>query len=43
MEPFVALEMLEMRGLKPEEITNFNFRDGEWPGQIRATLKMVKK
>ena len=43
MEPFVALEMLEMRGLKPEEITNFNFRDGEWPGQIRATLKNGEK
>lgn len=43
MEPFVALEMLEMRGLKPDEIVNFNFRDGDWPGQIRATLKNGEK
>jgi len=43
MEPFVALEMLEMKKIKPDEITNFNFREGEWPGNIRATLKNGEK
>jgi coenzyme F420 hydrogenase subunit beta len=39
LEPNVSTEMLETRGLKPEDITNFAFRDGEWPGYIRAYVK----
>jgi len=39
MEPFIALEMLEMKKINPDDVVNFNFRDGDWPGQIRATLK----
>lgn len=43
MEPFIALEMLEMKGIDPKDVIDFNFRDGVWPGQIRATLKDGKK
>jgi coenzyme F420 hydrogenase subunit beta len=43
MEPYVSTEMLETRGIKPEQITNFGFRDGEWPGYIRAYLKGKKE
>jgi coenzyme F420 hydrogenase subunit beta len=39
MEPYVALEMMEMRGVDSTEVVDFGFRDGEWPGQIRATTK----
>ncbi|MBT8440316.1 MAG: Coenzyme F420 hydrogenase/dehydrogenase, beta subunit C-terminal domain, partial [Gammaproteobacteria bacterium] len=30
---------MEMRGVDPTEVVDFGFRDGEWPGQIRATTK----
>jgi coenzyme F420 hydrogenase subunit beta len=39
LEPCVTKEMLETRGLKPDDIANFAFRDGEWPGFIRAYVK----
>ncbi|NOZ37521.1 MAG: 4Fe-4S dicluster domain-containing protein [Gammaproteobacteria bacterium] len=39
MEPNVALEMMEMRGVDPSEVVDFAFRDGDWPGQIRATTR----
>lgn len=39
LEPYVTLEMLETRGLKPDDIENFAFRDGDWPGYIRAYVK----
>lgn len=39
MEPYIALEMMEMRGVNPREIVDFGFRDGDWPGQIRATTR----
>lgn len=38
MEPYIALEMMKMRGVDVEHVKDFGFRDGEWPGQIRATL-----
>lgn len=39
LEPYVAREMLECRGIQPEQIRHFEFRGGAWPGKIRATLK----
>ena len=39
LEPFVAEEMMESRGIDPETIRDFNFRGGEWPGRIRAIKK----
>ncbi len=32
-----------MKKITPDEITNFNFREGDWPGHIRATLHGGKK
>ena len=39
LEPELTTEMLTMRGIKREDITNFQFRGGDWPGQMRAILK----
>lgn len=39
LEPFVAREMLECRGIDPQQVKHFEFRGGAWPGQIRATLR----
>jgi coenzyme F420 hydrogenase subunit beta len=39
LEPYVAKEMLECRGIAPAQIKHFEFRGGAWPGKIRATLK----
>jgi coenzyme F420 hydrogenase subunit beta len=39
LEPYVAREMMECRGISHEEIKHFEFRGGIWPGKIRATLK----
>lgn len=39
MEPYVTHEMLETRGIKGDDITDFRYRDGEWPGYIRAYRK----
>ncbi len=39
LEPFVVEEMLACRGLTTEEVSDFKFRDGEWPGNIHAFLK----
>lgn len=39
MEPNVALEMMEMRGVDSADVVDFGFRDGDWPGQIRATTR----
>lgn len=43
MQPYVALEMLEMKKIKPSDVVSFNFREGEWPGNIRATTKNNEK
>ena len=43
MEPNIALEMMEMRGVDPADVVDFGFRDGEWPGQIRATMRDGRK
>jgi len=39
LQPYVAQEMLQARGIEPEDIKDFNFRGGKWPGRIRAILK----
>lgn len=39
LEPYVAREMLEMKGIDKEDVKNFHFRGGNWPGRIRAVLK----
>lgn len=39
LEPYVAEEMLRIKGIHKNDIKNFNFRGGEWPGRIRAILK----
>ncbi|HEX9876467.1 MAG TPA: coenzyme F420 hydrogenase/dehydrogenase beta subunit N-terminal domain-containing protein, partial [Gammaproteobacteria bacterium] len=39
MQPNIALEMMEMRGVDPNDVKDFGFRDGDWPGQIRATMR----
>ncbi len=39
LEPFVAREMLEIKGIPVSAIKNFNFRGGKWPGKIRGILK----
>ncbi|RTZ98308.1 MAG: hypothetical protein DSY90_04800 [Deltaproteobacteria bacterium] len=43
MEPVVALEMLEMKKINPQDLKTFNFREGAWPGNIIATLKNGQK
>ena len=43
MEPNIALEMMQMRGVDPQDVADFGFRDGEWPGQIRATTRDGRK
>jgi coenzyme F420 hydrogenase subunit beta len=39
LEPFIVPELLQMKGLKEGDITNFEFRGGDWPGKMRAILK----
>ncbi|MBW1634679.1 MAG: Coenzyme F420 hydrogenase/dehydrogenase, beta subunit C-terminal domain, partial [Deltaproteobacteria bacterium] len=39
LEPDLTTEMLMVRGLKRSDITDFQFRGGDWPGQMRAVLK----
>lgn len=39
LEPELTTEMLTMRGIHKEDITDFQFRGGDWPGQMRAVLK----
>jgi coenzyme F420 hydrogenase subunit beta len=39
LEPYVAEEMMEMKGLDKKQAKNVNFRGGKWPGRIRAILK----
>ena len=39
LEPYIAREMLEIKGVDKNEVKNFHFRGGAWPGRIRAILK----
>jgi len=38
LEPYVVRELLAARGLDPNGVRDVRFRDGEWPGAIRAVL-----
>lgn len=38
LEPDLVTDLLAARGLRPEEIRDFQFRGGEWPGRMQATL-----
>jgi len=38
LEPELTTEMLTMRGIRKEDIRNFEFRGGDWPGQMRAVF-----
>lgn len=39
LEPEVVVDLLRTKGLKKEEISDFQFRGGEWPGKMRAVKK----
>lgn len=39
MEPYIVPELLRMKGLRTDDIADFQFRGGDWPGKIRAILK----
>jgi coenzyme F420 hydrogenase subunit beta len=39
LEPNLVLELLQSKGLRKEDLHHFEFRGGEWPGQMRAHLK----
>jgi coenzyme F420 hydrogenase subunit beta len=39
LKPEVVTDMLRTKGLRKEDISDFQFRGGEWPGKIRAIKK----
>jgi coenzyme F420 hydrogenase subunit beta len=39
MEPYVQLDILKNRCIKPSDITRFNFRGGGWPGGFHVVKK----
>jgi len=39
LEPYLVPEMLQTKGLHPDQVSRFEFRGGEWPGRFRAILK----
>lgn len=39
LEVNVVPELLSTKGIRKEEIADFQFRGGEWPGRMRAVLK----
>ncbi len=39
LETFVVPELLETKGIGREEIRDFQFRGGDWPGKMRAIMK----
>lgn len=39
MEPYVQLDVLKNCGLKPEDISRFDFRGGGWPGGFHVVNK----
>jgi len=42
LEPYIVPELLKTKGLSPNDIQDFQFRGGKWPGKIRAILKSGK-
>ncbi len=39
LEPYVAEELLKIKGIDRHDVRAFHFRGGRWPGRIRAVLK----
>ena len=39
LETYVVPELLETKKIKPDEIQDFQFRGGDWPGKMRAIMK----
>ena len=39
LEPYIAKEMLDIKGVDKRKVKDFDFRGGAWPGRIRARLK----
>ena len=38
LEPYVVPELLQTKGITPDQISDFEFRGGEWPGKMRAVM-----
>lgn len=38
LEPTMVTELLEARGIDVEDIADFKFRGGEWPGRMQAVM-----
>lgn len=38
LETYVVPELLQTKGIAPEEISDFQFRGGDWPGKMRAIM-----
>jgi len=39
LEPNMVTELLQARGIDPNNVADFQFRGGAWPGRMRAILK----
>ena len=39
LEPDLVTELLQARGIPIDDVADFQFRGGEWPGRMRAILK----
>jgi len=39
LEPVVVTDLLKTKRIQPDQLSDFQFRGGEWPGKIRAILK----
>lgn len=39
LEPCLTTELLSVRGLRREDLSDFQFRGGEWPGRMQAVLR----
>ncbi len=39
LQPSLVTDLVESKGIKPNELKDFQFRGGDWPGKMRAILK----
>ena len=39
LEPSLITDLVESKGIRLEELQDFQFRGGDWPGKMRAVLK----
>lgn len=39
LEPCLTQELMAMRGIRREDISDFQFRGGEWPGRMQVILR----